>query len=49
MQGSKKKFRKSLKLKAYPHPPTVTPIVSTTATTFTSTTYSGTIHSLGHA
>ena len=56
MQGSKKKFRKSLRLEMKyendtPHPqlPTVTPIVSTTSTTFTSTTYSGTIQSLLHA
>ena len=48
MQGSKKKFRKSLRLEMKyendtPHPqlPTVTPIVSTTTTTFTSTTSSG--------
>ena len=48
MQGSKKKFRKSLRLEMKyendtPHPqlPTVTPIVSTTTTTYTSTTSSG--------
>ena len=54
MQGSKKKFRKSLRLEmkyengtSHPQPPTVTPTVSTT--TFTSTTTSGTIDSLLHA